>query len=211
MAAGLSAYSDLIPFVMARAPSDVSAGMRLRSVHAGTRRFLIDTTLWREDLEPNNLDTDELEYTLATVSASEADILKIIKVFFRTAAEVAASEDGTEQSLNGVSYDPASGNLALPAYPASDVTDGLLVKAALVPKLNPTKELPAWVLNRFHEAFVASALVWLCGNKRKPYYDADVFKDASAEYRRLVAYWTRDMQMGRMDGSLLAQPGWSFV
>jgi hypothetical protein len=161
-------YSDLHEYMIPELPGCPPAVVNQALWRAG-REFVDRSKVWEETLDAINLVAAQAEYFLRVKWRAVVDA--IIEVRINTAAGVTAGIDGTR--MNDSLYwlertDSSTGFklvLADSEAPAEAVTDGLVVKASLVPTPGE-HELPQWLFERYFEGIVGLAMFDLMTQNR---------------------------------------------
>jgi len=188
---------------------DVSLVAALRR---GAQRFLRESQVWADDLDPFALVLERHTYPLQLPDGARVERILTLKVNGRaietqlrpremralnasegspTAWAILDSQD--EQS---VAFDRSA--------TASEVGQLVLIHAALAPT-NEAAELPDWIVNDWHDGIVAGARMELLGQRGMPHYDPDAAARERFNFSMDVARAKRVQVSGR-HALLRAQP-----
>jgi hypothetical protein len=174
----------------------------LRALRTSGKRFCEQSGAWRQNLTPITTVANQLYYTV--VNTWSADITGIARVGARIAVEIAkdADADGTEISSGSYVYQPDTKRLKFSQAPAtSAVTNGLMIKAVLVPNFN-SSEIAEWFISLYTDAIIGGAIAEICGmpalyNREKQRDGQKMFNNGLARAAHDVAtgYGARPHQM----------------
>jgi hypothetical protein len=167
-------YADLYPLIAHDLPSCEEPTVVLALQLAG-REFCNKTEVWAATLDPIDIVTDTLSYTL--IWFEETHVKKVIKV------EI----DGEEIDPELYTFTPGN-TLVLDECltPAAGITDGLVVEVIFVPRLT-TSEIADFIFERWAEALVAKAIAIEAMKPNKPWSSPTVAAAAAATYFEKVS------------------------
>lgn len=130
--------------------------LRFEALRDACREFCEETGAWHEELTLDLVD-GQVRYNL--IPSFDAHVYRLVDVWKLTEDQVT---DGVRGDALGVDlYDLTAGDpevlvLADTIEPEDDVTNGLIVKAAMVPEFN-SADIAEWFLNRYWLAIVSRA------------------------------------------------------
>jgi hypothetical protein len=201
-------YEALYPALLQKLPAGVEPQFLLAALRDSARRFCDETKVWREDIGPFNVVADQAAYTLTT--QWNASIDRVLEVLLNTAEGVTDGERGALQNLHGVSFDPLSNILTFDSAPTAAVTNGLLVRAVLVPNML-SDEIAELLINRYADGILAGAALYLAGSKAFAAYDEATAARSRQEWMRCKTKAVRDVACAYRDTSPRITAGWGFT
>ncbi len=156
-----------------------------QAIREATRRFCRDSKAWVETLPSVNLREGVVEYPLVVDYC--ANIILVKEVRLNTEANIDLGERGVTQNAAYYKFtQPETITLENVIKPAEDVTNGLEVDVALVPKMESwpwnKSDFAEWFLNIWYDAIVARTLYVLKSKKGRKYSDPSGAADAKADY-----------------------------
>lgn len=204
--ARIADFSDLFKFAHAELPGCPSVLFNQHVIQAG-RRFCEKSRVWRESLDSYDLEDGTKAYTLSplvdTVTYT-ARIEAIVEVRWNTEAGVTAGTSGNVQNWRTYGFNPNTNVLTFETAPTEDITDGLDVKAILVPHLTAT-DMADWVLNAYSEPILARAMHTLKRMPKVAWEDQQASQTAYREYINGVSKAKADIAREYRDGSIGVQ------
>ena len=196
-------YNQLFPHLIPHLPGlDGTGGeaLMLQAIRTVAREFCRRTEAWREELDPIDIEDGTVAYTLDPVYSAE--IVRIVEVRINTESGV---DEGTEGALVDpllYRFQPRTNVLTLAdcLEPGDDVTDGLDVEVALVPKFG-ADEIAEDFYALWAETLVAAAIASMKGIAGKPWTDPKGEEKYHNHYRRGLCRALREKdQEGRPEG-----------
>ena len=153
----VSEYSELYKYMDPYLPGIIYARpLQLQTLLMGLRFFCLKTEAWKEDIGPFNLIESQTDYVLDWEWC--AYIERVTKVGINTEEGVDAGTDADVLDPSLYVFDqPETLRLDSTQAPAADVSQGLEVQVALVPKLDSTCA-PTWLVNQYAEALIARTI-----------------------------------------------------
>lgn len=179
MAVKTQAITELIPDVLDEVPgaTDVEISLALRST---IRRFLDKTEMWQEELPDLDVIADQRTY-MPTIPY-DVNIKRILWMRVKTAT-TDDFDDLTDYPEDY--YDLIEDNqiyfLKDDYAPDTAVTDGIRIKAVLVPLMD-SLDIPERIYNDWGDVFVAGAKAQLCRSPNKPYTNPKIEADNRFAY-----------------------------
>lgn len=207
----MALIEDLLPETrpgLAQLP-DVSLVAALRR---GAQRFLRESQVWADDLEPIALVEGRHTYALQLPDGARVDRMLVVKVNGRS---VDTQMRPRELRMLTETEGPPSAWAILDsqdeqviAFDHTPTTTEAGWIVALHASLSPTNdalELPDWILNDWHDGIVAAARAELFGQRGTPHYDVEASARERFTYSMDAARAKRVQVSGR-HALLRAQP-----
>lgn len=145
----ISNYSDLLPLVVPELPG-CPEPLILQSLRQAGRDLCGESEAWRDTIEMNIV-ASQSDYVLVPIWDAEIRRIIEVRVGGTTSAEISPSL---------YEFTPSTNTLTLDSEPSAALTDGLVVKVALVPTLF-ANELAGWFMERWNEGVVAGCKAML--------------------------------------------------
>lgn len=202
----LARLQQLYPQLISRLPVGCPEGHMLAALQRSAVRFFREAQCWRQNLPAVDGVAAQKVYTIE--NPWQAELMKVLRVGVRNATEIAedAEANGQEVPATGYEFFPQTSKIRFTYAPFSvAVTDGMLVKAQLVP-VPFSSELPEWLMSRYHEGIVAGAVHDICSQPGSDRYNPDVARAANGQFGVLVTtafadadtdYTSKPFQFGR--------------
>lgn len=184
-------YADLLPLMATLLPrcpeSERTAELRKAWLELCER-----TNIWQAIITRDLV----LDRKHPLTPSDEALVKKVLKVYVRTAAEVAANRAGA--LLHPGRYDvvryPGGVRLEFIEAPIEAVTNGLQVHAVLVPK-SGVKECEApWLLSDYHQALIGRAVYQLAIRPRRPWSSLTIANQGKIDWQNGLTKALRESQ-----------------
>lgn len=189
----LSNYSELYPRMVDDLPGCNQDRIMLNALKDAGRLFCRKTEAWRVELDPIDIVADQATYDLDTVIEFDAVVLRFLWV--KTGGDDADPIPDSYYLLNGETTLEFQDDVV----PDAALTDGLIVKLALLPRLG-TVELDEGFMERHAEAIVGGAMATLLKKKGKPWYNPDLAAEYFLDWRRGLCEATAEVTRGNKPG-----------
>ena len=202
-------YDQLLDQLSLQLPAGISQGVMIRALRDSGKRFCSESQAWRQNLTPITTVISQLAYTL--VNEWAADIIGINRVGLRTTAQIAAdpTDEGAEIWNGGYKFLPDSQKITFSGAPASSVvTDGLLVKATLVPHDN-SDEVAEWFISLYTGGIVSGAVETIC--MMPQFYNERINAKAGRNFNNEVCRAVRDAETGFTEKHYQIKGGYSLL
>jgi hypothetical protein len=202
----LARLQQLYPQLLSRIPVGCPDGHMLAALQRSAVRFFRESQSWRQNLP--TVDGVALQKSYTVTNPWQAEIMRVLRVGVRNATEISDDPDANGMALdpNGYEFIPQTSKLKFTFAPFSiAVTDGMLIKALLVPTAF-SSELPEWLMSRYHEGIVYGAAHDICSQPGSDRYNLEVAQSANNTFKSLVAtafndaetdYSSKPFQFGR--------------
>lgn len=205
--ARITDFTGLYPHVHAELPG-CPQPLYVQHLLRSARALCEKSRVWREDLDPYDITDDEKEYTLApTVDGTtyNARIECLIEVRQNTEDGVTNGDKGTLINWRDYSFNPNTLVLTFDTAPSDDITDGLEVKAVLVPHLGAS-DITEWILNNYAEVILAGCKYKLLAMTNKTWSNTTLAAEYRTEWRNGIAKAKADIAREYKDGSSGVSP-----
>lgn len=202
----IARYADLTGEVLRKLPATAAAPEILAALRWAGARFCEIAECWREDLPAFDAVAGRRAYALP--NNRRADIKRILRVGYRSAAELAANPDaaGMEIGPAHYRYDRQTRELVFAeGMSFASGTRAFLVTALLVPWLD-ADEIAEGLLARYAAALVCGAAMELCSQPGRPaLYNPQLALAYRLEFNNAAHQAFRDAQTEFTARPLVAQ------
>lgn len=189
----LSNYRELLPRMIDHLRGCNQDRIPINALKDAGREFCRRTEAWRIELDPIDIVADQAEYDFDTEIPWDATILRMIWV--KTGG---TTSDPIPDSYY-VMVDDTTMEFQDSVIPSAALTDGLVVKMALMPRLSSV-ELSEWFLEHWAEAIVGGALSRLLQQEKKPWYNPELAKQFFLDWRRGLCHAKAEVTRGNKPG-----------